>query len=373
MKATSHHLRSLDTFRGLTIAAMILVNNPGDWNAVFPQLQHASWNGCTLADMVFPWFIFIMGVAMPFALTRRRQSASGVSALYARVARRTFLLIALGLALNAISVLPHLSEIRFPGVLQRIAVVYAVAALLVLRYDDTARAAWAAFLIVAEWLLLTLVPFGGHAAGTIQPGANVAAHVDRLVFGRHMLAPIGDPEGLLSTLPAIATALIGSLVGSRLRTHGAVAGRVAILFGAGALMAVGGAWAATIGLPLNKFLWTGSYTFLTAGVATMLLVSLYVTVDVWRVSGWTGPFVWMGANPLPMYFLSELVGHLLDRPIRVHGEYATARAWIFWSGVMPRLGGHAEVALSFAIACATVLVWIAVAGTLYARNVRLQV
>jgi predicted acyltransferase len=372
MKATSHHLRSLDTFRGLTIAAMILVNNPGDWSAIYPQLQHAHWNGCTLADLVFPWFIFIMGAAMPFAFSRRRQSASSVTGLYARVASRTFRLVAIGIALNAVTVLPHLSEIRFPGVLQRIAVVYAAAALIMLRHDDGARAAWAAILIVAEWLLLTLVPFDGHPAGTMRPGANLAAYVDHLIFGRHLLTPTGDPEGLLSTLPAIATALLGSLVGDRLRTRGRMTGNVAILFGGGGvLMAAGAAWATV--LPLNKFLWTGSYTLFAAGTATVLLVSLYVTIDVWRLSGWSSPFVWMGVNPLAIYFLSELVGRLLDRVIRIHGEYTTTRTWIFWSGVMPRFGGHSEMALSFAIACATVVIWIALAGALSARNIRLQV
>jgi predicted acyltransferase len=372
LKSTSHHLRSLDAFRGLTTAAMILVNNPGDWNAVFPQLQHAEWNGCTLADLVFPWFIFIMGTAMPFAFARRRQAESSASGLYARVARRTVLLIALGIALNAIGAFPHLSEIRVPGVLQRIAVVYAVAAPIVLRCGGRARATWAAILIVAEWLLLTLAPFGGDAAGAMRPGANLAAYLDQLIFGRHMLTAAGDPEGLLSTLPAIATALLGSLVGDRLRARETVVRHAAILLCSGvALTAAGAAWSSV--LPINKSLWTGSYTLFTAGLATVFLVSLYITIDVWRLTAWTIPFVWMGANPLAIYFLSELAGHLLDRAIRVHGEYTTTRAWIFWTVLMPRFGGFSPTAVSFAVACATVAIWIALAGALYARNIRLQV
>ena len=197
MKTAAHHIESLDVFRGATIAAMILVNNPGNWNAVFPQLLHANWNGCTAADVVFPFFVFIMGCAMPFAFERSRGRMSDVG-FFARVFRRGLTLVALGLVLNAVVAAPHFAAIRVPGVLQRLGLAYIGAAFLVRYTSPRTQAAVAALLMLVHWALMTLVPFAGYPAGTLTPNHNLAGYIDRWVFGTHTLTASLDPEGLLA-------------------------------------------------------------------------------------------------------------------------------------------------------------------------------
>src|SRR5262249_11541495 len=212
-------LESLDVFRGATIAAMILVSTPGTWNAVYGPLDHAVWNGWTLTDPVFPFLLFAMGAAVPFALERRRGTprVRGVRLqpdqrrMRRHVVRRATILFLLGLLLNAIETAPPLNvaTFRIPGVLQRIAIVYAAVAALTERTSWRVQAGAAVALLCGYWALLTIVPVPGVGRGVLTPGGNLASYLDRLLLGRHLLAHDYDPEGLLSTLPAIATALFG--------------------------------------------------------------------------------------------------------------------------------------------------------------------
>jgi len=361
LKVAAHHLESLDVFRGLTVAAMILVNNPGDWTAVFPQLVHAYWTGCTLADLVFPWFIFMMGVALPFAFARRRQQGHGSSQIYRRIARRVVLLIALGLVLNAVAAWPAVFPLRFPGVLQRIALSYLIAAVVVLQFDVRGWSAVTAALLLGHWALLALVPIAGHAAGTLSPDQNVALYVDRQLFGRHLLLTPIDPEGLLGTLSAAATALLGALAGHLLQQPVVAAVRIRRLIAGGTFaVIIAAAWSAV--LPISKPLWTGSFALLASGVGTLLLAALYGAIDVRGVRRWSRPFLWLGVNPLAIYFLSEVVGHL----------QVGAKAWLFWTVLAPAVPDRMELA-SLIFAVGFVAVWTAVAGVMYRRQIRVQV
>src|SRR5689334_7587004 len=208
MSEAPARLESLDVFRGLTIAAMILVSTPGTWNAVYAPLDHAAWNGWTPTDLVFPFLLFAMGAAVPFALARRRGQPRRVRV---HVLRRAAILFLLGLVLNAIETPPplRLETFRIPGVLQRIAIVYAAVAFITERATWRAQAAAAAAALVVYWAVLVLVPVPGVGAGVLTPAGNVASFIDRTLLGRHLLTPLYDPEGLLSTVPAIATALCG--------------------------------------------------------------------------------------------------------------------------------------------------------------------
>ncbi len=373
MKIAAHHLESLDVFRGATIAAMILVNNPGDWSAVFPPLLHEYWTGCAFADVVFPWFIFIMGVAMPFAFARRHERGHAARHLYRRIGRRVALLIALGLVLNAVAAWPAVFPLRFPGVLQRIALSYLIAAIIVLHLNVSGWVLAVVILLVGHWALLTLVPFGGYPGGTLTPDHNLARYVDTLVLGRHALAIPNDPEGLLGTLPAAATALVGALAGQLVRRVPNDSGRLGLL-------AIGGTGAFALGLlwsrvlPLSKPLWTGSYVLVVTGLAILALAVAYLVIDVCGLRLWARPFLWLGVNPLAMYFLSEVVGHLLEQSwIRDAGTTTTPKAWLFWRILEPALDPRPPEWASFTFGAAFVGLWMAVAGALYQRRIRIQV
>jgi predicted acyltransferase len=354
----ARRVESLDILRGLAVAGMILVNNPGDWTTVYPQLQHAYWTGLTLADLVFPAFVFAMGLALPIAITRRRDAGASIGELYRHIGLRVVLLFALGLLLNAVSAWPHVSPLRIPGVLQRIALAYLVASIVVLHVRATRWLIAAAILLVAHWALLTLVPFGGYPAGTMTPEDNLARFVDVNVFGRHALAIPIDPEGLLGTLTASATAVLGAVAGELIRRQPADAIRTrALAVGAAAAIAGGLLW--SLVLPLSKPLWTGSFALVTAGITAIVLSVVYFVVDVCGRRRWSVPFAWLGANALIIYVASEVVRRLIDQP----------KAWLFWGVLEPIFRERPEVA-SLLIAVGLLAMWIAVAGLLADLKVR---
>ncbi|HEY7453769.1 MAG TPA: hypothetical protein VH683_04335, partial [Thermoleophilaceae bacterium] len=278
---------------------------PGTW-AVHPPLRHAGWHGLTPTDVVFPCFLFILGVAIPASLAGR--SAPGA---LLRVARRTVVIFALGLVLNAFPAFDW-STVRIPGVLQRIAVCYLLAALLYLVTGWRAQLAVVVSLLLGYWAVLTLVPVPGFGAGTLTPEGNVAGWVDRAVLGPHVwrASRLYDPEGVLSTAPALATVLIGVLAGGWVRAHRAprtiVTGLVLLGVVALALGAEWGNW-----LPLNKALWTSSYAVLTGGIALLLFAGFYGAIESWGCRRWATPFVVLGVNALAVYFLSSLAAILL--------------------------------------------------------------
>jgi predicted acyltransferase len=304
-------LVSLDVFRGVTMAAMVVVNNPGDWDTVYAPLLHAEWDGWTPTDLIFPFFLFIVGVS----ITLSRRTAS-----WASIVRRAAIIFALGLFLNGFPRF-DIETWRIPGVLQRIAICYLIAATIYRAVgqraatqtfrDPAIRLAGIAFaLCIAYWLIMTRVAPPGGLAGDPSPEGNLGAHIDRAIMAGHLWKPRWDPEGLLSTVPAIATALFGIVAGLWIGSSAGGARKTAGLVAAGiAGVTLGYAWNAVF--PINKALWTSSYVLFTAGAACLLLAVCYWIVDVRGWRGWTTPFVILGSNAIALYVASGLLADTL--------------------------------------------------------------
>ena len=369
-------LLSVDALRGLTVAAMVLVNNPGTWSAVYGPLQHAEWHGWTPTDMVFPFFLFVVGVSIPLALGPALERGTG--GLPLRVLRRAAVIFALGLLLHALPFFP-LATLRIPGVLQRIAVCYLLAALLVGATRGArgwrVQAVTAGVLLVGYWLLMTKVAAPGQEAGDLSPDGNLAGYVDRLVLGsRHIwqATRVYDPEGILSTLPATATTLLGVLAGHWLRA-GQVAGRPGAQIVGG--LAVGGLAAAALGwlwglsFPVNKPLWTSSYALLMAGLAALVLAAYHWVIEVRGRRGWAAPFAVLGVHALTLFFLSSLMAKLFFI-VRVGAGGPRLQAWLFEHVFAP---WASPVDASLAYALAYVLLWWALMWALDRSGLRLRV
>ncbi len=369
---SSRRLLSLDVFRGLTVAAMVLVNNPGSWASVWWPLRHATWHGWTPTDLIFPFFLFIVGVAVPLALGRRLEVGDSKGRLALRIIRRAAIIFALGFVLHAVPSF-DLATIRIPGVLQRIAVCYLVTALLFLVVGWKTEAVLAAALLLGYWGALTHVAAPGFQAGDLGPEGNLAAWLDRSILGQHIwrVSKIYDPEGILSTAGAIATTLMGVLSG-RL-----VWGGLGVR-DTGTGLLVGGLVGTTFGLlwgywlPINKSLWTSSYALFTAGAALLVLTACYWLIEVRGSRWWTRPFEILGVNALAVFFLSTLLARLLIA-IRMPGPDGRSQSVqavlydaYFASWAEPTLA-------SLAWAAANVLLWLALMWPLFRRNIRLTV
>src|SRR5215467_12114239 len=240
----TQRLVSLDVFRGITIAGMILVNNPGSWEHIYWPLEHAAWSGWTPTDLVFPFFLFIVGVSITLALGNRLERGGATRDVYLKIVKRTLIIFAIGLFLNAIPEF-SLAELRIPGVLQRIAVCYFFASIIFLNTKVRTQIAIVIGLLLFYWVLVRLVPAPGYAAGDLTKDGSLPSYIDRTVFGTHVWAQakVYDPEGILSTIPAIATTLIGVLTGHWLRTEKTRYEKAAGMFVVGAIcVAIGWAW-----------------------------------------------------------------------------------------------------------------------------------
>ena len=364
----SSRIVSLDVLRGLTIAGMIIVNNPGDYDSVYAPLAHAQWNGWTAADLVFPFFLFIAGVAIPASLSGRWLPAAARGTLLRRVLRRSLVLLAIGIFLNAFPAF-DLRNLRFPGVLQRIALCYAVSAVVFLRTSETVQVTIAAGLLVGYWLLLRFVPVPGFGAGVLEPAANLAAYIDRWAFGEHHLyRTTWDPEGLLSTLPAVATMLLGVLAGHWLcspRDGGEKAGG---LVAVGVVGILAGELLDYV-VPINKNLWTSSFVVLTAGFAALLLGVGYWIVDVHELRRPFLPLRMFGMNSIAVYVASSMLGAVLDE-VTVQDGRGDLRRWLYRHA----LGHHFAPPLgSLLFALGYVMLWLAPMALLYRRSVYIRI
>jgi len=298
-------LVSLDAFRGLAIVLMVLVNVGG---LSFSQLQHSSWNGLTIADAVFPFFLWIMGVSMVFSFSKRIKEAQSKRELFLHILKRSAILFAIGFFLNLLSNFDF-STVRIFGVLQRIAMTYFLAGIVMLYFKPKKQAIIAVALLIAYWLLLKLVPVPGYGAGVLEVGKNLPQYVDTALLKGHMWQPYGDPEGLLSTIPALATVLFGVLIGNYLVADNEKRKAPPIfLFGVG-LSAAG--YAMGFWLPINKQLWTSSFAVLTAGLACVILSIGYWLFDLNSNKLWSSPFVVFGRNAISVYVLGILISSLL--------------------------------------------------------------
>jgi predicted acyltransferase len=370
-------LLALDVFRGLTVAAMLLVNNPGTWAAIYAPLQHAPWHGWTPTDLIFPFFLFIVGVTTHLSTTTRRGRGVDDRELVRHIFVRGGLIVLFGLLLSAFPYYPleRVTELRIPGVLQRIGVCYVAAALLALRTTPRQQIAIAG--AWCYWVAMTLVPVPGQSvtgrALLDDPSASLAAWIDRQVFGTHLWrsSRTWDPEGLLSTLPAIATTLIGVLTGRWLGSARPLSERLTGLFGTGSLLMVAGLMWHWV-LPINKNLWTSSYVIFTGGMAAAALATSVWLIDVLGWKRWTTPLVVFGVNPLVAFVGSGMMARLIYSVIRVPygGESVPIQRvtyeTLFASWLAPR-----NASLLFAVTF--VLIWAAILWTLHRRRVYLRV
>ena len=302
---------------------MILVNTPGTWSNVYGPLLHAPWHGYTPTDLVFPFFLFIVGTSIVFAYNKKEPS----KAVYKKVTIRSLKLIGLGLFLGAFTIsfpfIKDFASIRFPGVLQRIGVVFFFASILFLNLHWKKLIGLTILLLVGYWILMTFVPVEGVASTYERAPNNLANYLDVKIFGTHNYKPDYDPEGLLSTLPSIASALMGIFTGLILLSKQEK--KATLLFGlGGALILVGYGW--DLFFPINKALWTSSFVLVTAGWANIVLALIYYLTDVKKLQ-FGSIFRYAGANAIVVYFLSSFITKLFYS-IKVDGD-TSLHGWLF--------------------------------------------
>ncbi|MEZ2238589.1 acyltransferase family protein [Microcoleus sp.] len=426
-------LKSLDVFRGIAIASMVLVNNPGSWKQVYPPLEHAEWHGCTPTDLVFPFFLFIVGCAMSFSLSKYTKTPTKIetaaskttetqekpeaekkpladsfppwgglggvlltspqggkgeltshlpsSNIYWRIGRRAAILFILGLLLNTSSIaldvllnsapIENFAKIRIMGVLQRIGLAYFISAIAIINLSPRHQKLLAIAILFSYWALLTIVPVGGYSAGELTPEGNVGGYVDRLILGSQHLYKGGpfDPEGLLSTLPAVVTVLIGYFTGEWLRVQ-QIKTRTSINLAICGLSCViiGHLWG--FSFPINKQLWTSSYVVFTAGWALLLLAVCYETIEVrgWK---WGRPFEIMGLNAIFLFVASGIVARILLKTHIGSGDSPpTTYTWIYENWFLP-WAGPLNGSLAFAITA--VLFWWLILYGMYRRGWEIKI
>jgi len=358
-------LASLDVLRGIAIALMILVNSPGG-DAFYDFLQHPSWNGWTLADLVFPLFIFTVGVAIPFAFTSKLEKGTSRRKLLIRIAQRIIILFILGIFISNFPFGFDPATFRIMGVLQRIALCYLFASLIFLYLKPKWHMVLTFAIPVVYWMLMTLMPVPGYGPGVLTENGNLSGYIDRLLLGKHIYSFTGtfDPEGLLSTLPAVGTALIGVLAGQYLRSNIKPNAKTVKLLLLGSFsLAMGLLW--SFWFPINKNLWSSSYVAFTGGIAIIILATCYFIIDVKRHITLSKPFSILGLNAIFVYALSEIINlTLIYTNIQVSETLnISLKSWIYenlfasWAGPLHGSFIYALAFLAFCWAVAAILYW----------------
>ena len=336
----SGRLMSLDVFRGMTIAGMMLVNNPGSWGHIYPPLKHAPWHGWTYTDTIFPFFLWIVGVAIPLSLVRRVDEGESKAVLFTRICRGFVILFGLGLFLSGIPVYKvsggkwvEWETYRIMGVLQRIAVCYLVASTIVLFTRIRGQIIWTVFFLLSYWVIMALGSMPGFPRGDLSVEGNFAHFVDMKVLGSHVWGSKGgktwDPEGIISTLPAIASCLLGVLTGHMIRSKWTMEEKATwILTGGAVLMWIGQIM--NIWLPINKPIWTSSYAVFMAGLAMTVFGVCYWIVDRQKVQTWAKPFAIYGMNAITVFVLAGMLGRLsLEIKVPVNEKQIALKTYLF--------------------------------------------
>jgi predicted acyltransferase len=424
-------LVSLDVFRGMTIAGMVLVNNPGTWSAIYPPLEHAEWHGITPTDYIFPFFLFIVGVAIPIALGKR--IVEGITReVYRKIFSRAALIFFIGLFMAAFPlfdfskqdipqvfkvvvmfaeiviiylaltgktvepviglaalaaflfglyfagyplVFTNLGTLRIPGVLQRIAVCYLVTSLIFLHTNWKQLAIIGVILLLFYWLLMSIVPVPGCEATTIDSKeCNIAAYLDRTILGLNHIwksAKVYDPEGLLSTLPAIVTTIAGVLTGLWLKTKRSDLEKVCGMFFFGLILLVA-AWGWNPFFPFNKALWTSSYVLYTAGLALCFLGFCYYLIDIKGYKSWTKPFVIFGVNALALFVGSGLLARIFGiiKAAGANGKDVSLQGWIYQTIFVPLADAKTS---SLLYALSYILFWLFLMWLLCRKRIYIKV
>jgi predicted acyltransferase len=355
---------SLDVFRGVTIASMLLVNDPGTWSAVYPPLLHAPWHGWTFTDVIFPFFLWITGMALTLSTAKRISLGANRQGLMLHALRRSAIIFAIGLFLAGMPFF-HFSTIRIPGVLQRIAVCYLIATAIYLTAGIRGHILWTGALLTVYWLLMKLYPVPGYGAGILEKEGNFAQYIDSLLLSGHMWASskTWDPEGIVSTLPAIATMLFGILTGHILRARRTPEEKTAWMFFMGNALLFSGA-VMSLWLPINKNLWTSSYAVFMAGLAANVFAFFYWLIDVRGYRKWCLPLKIYGMNAITIFALSGLLGKtaLLVKVTATDGSQISLWTYIFQLVFAP-LASPINASLIFALAY--VLLFFGLAWVMY--------
>lgn len=412
---TKERLISLDVFRGFTILLMTIVNNPGSWAAIYPPLKHAEWHGCTPTDLVFPFFIFIMGSAIPFAMPTKQfdyavfnkiivrslrifclglflnyfnkielLGVEGISLLLLRLMItftvayallgnfslkiKTYLVFAIFamLLIFAYSQIEAFQDVRIPGVLQRIGIVYLFISILYLKTNLKIQLLVAASILLGYWILMAFVPVPGFGAANFEKGTNLTGWLDNLVLKGHLwsYSKTWDPEGILSTFPAIATGIFGMFIGQVINLKipkNEIIQKTAII--GITLLITGLLW--SIVFPINKSLWTSSYVLYTAGIATICLTILYWIIDVLNYKKWIKLFLIWGVNPMIVFFFSGIIPRILSTIKIENPEIATEKinlqTYIYNHNIVPLFSNPLDASLTYALVYAvfwSVILWI---------------
>ncbi|HEY0053899.1 MAG TPA: DUF5009 domain-containing protein [Pedobacter sp.] len=378
--APNTRLLSLDVFRGLTVAAMILVNNPGDWGNIYAPLKHAEWHGCTPTDLIFPFFLFIVGVSIAFSLGTKKKNGVPDKAIIISIIKRSAILFLLGIILALIpdifiDPLKALSTIRIPGVLQRIALVFLVCAILFYKTGIKTQIILFAFILIVYWVLMTLVPVPDGTAPNLEKETNLGAWLDRtLLTESHLwkLSKTWDPEGILSTLPAIASGISGVLTGLWLRRKDLRANKKIYFMLISGFISCISAFLWDNYFPMNKALWTSSYVLFTSGLALIMLALLYWIIDIRQVKSFTKPFLVYGVNAITVFFLSSIMAKLFNfiKVVDASGADVSLKTWLFQSFFVPNFS---PLNASLAWALCFVFFWLAILWWMYNQKIFIKV
>ncbi len=370
--AHSKRLLSLDVFRGMTIAGMILVNTIV--SSPFKILDHSAWNGCTFADLVFPLFLFVVGISLVFSITKQRKEGVSNTVLLRIILQRTIVIFLLGLVLN---LFPHhlttdtVSTVRFYGVLQRIALCYFFAALAYLALNSLCQIALASLLLVGYWAVMNCFPVPHYGLGDFSSAGNVGAYLDRLLFNSaNLYGKTFDPEGLLSTLPAIASTILGNLTGvwllSAKTQHTKFLG---MLFSGVGISCLGWYWGQWF--PINKALWTSSYVLWTTGLALIGFALCYALIEMKHRVRWSKPFEIFGLNAIIAYFFHVL---LFKIQLMVHLPCGQGKTCNLRQVIIHDLFGSMSLPYaSLGYAIVSVLFWLGILSILYRKKIFIRI
>jgi len=332
----SQRLVSLDAFRGITIGSMIIVNYPANWGQVYAPLLHKPWHGITPTDLIFPFFLFIVGVSIALAYNKQLQKGLPLPGIYRKILSRGLKIFAVGIFL---SLWPYFNfaELRVAGVLQRIALVFVACAFLFVGTKWKTQAIVGATILIIYWLAMMFIPTPGYGQPMLEPGANLAAWIDSYLLPGRLWQGTWDPEGLLSTLPAIATGITGMLVGKIILSPHSHEKKVIWMFLAGFFATIiGYVW--SLHFPLNKPIWTSSYVMVTSGLASMTLAACYYLIDMEKKTFGTKPWVILGTNAIAVYVLAGLLSLIFYR-LDYGGLRLSQHAfqWLTGMGIVPKL------------------------------------
>lgn len=357
-KGNSNRIHSIDVFRGIIITFMLIGENYGNIDHVPYALRHAEWNELTLVDIIFPCFIFIAGLVIPIALSRRLKRGDSKLSLILHIILRSLAIFIIGVLLNGFPIFDF-STIRIMGVLQRIAVVYLFSSILFIAdFGLLVEAIIAISILIIYVLLMKLVPVPGFGPGVLSQNGNLVQYIDQVILKKHMYMPQWDPEGILSTLPAITTGLMGMMAGRviYLFDEGKWV-KAAFLSGAGAVSVILGL-IFTIWMPINKNLWSSSFVLVTGGFALLLLAVCYIIVDILNFQNLLGPLKVLGRSAIFVYIWSRIIDKTLWSTIIIsknEGTRATLNYWLCKNMITPWAGNKLD---SIYFSITYVLIWV---------------